>query len=154
MVQAIEVTKSQEQVLYNLLQKYLYEMSAYDDRPMDDEGNFSYQYLPYYFTEKDRQAFFLYDDSIMIGFALINAYSVTAEPVANCIAEFTIFPAYRHRGKGLEAIEALKAVRHGSWQLKYATTNKQGAAFWKKVKEQYNGIEQKLEGTARVITFA
>ena len=153
MVKAQEVEKSKEQILYNLLQKYLYEMTAYYDDPMDENGNFPYKYLPYYFTEKDRQAFFLYDDDVMIGFALINTHSFTREPVDNCIAEFTIFPAYRHKGKGLEAIEALWAVRKGSWQLKYSTANQVGAAFWEKVKEKYNGQEHKLEGTEIAITF-
>lgn len=153
MIEAIEIEKSKEQVLYNLLQKYLYEMTAYYDDPMDEDGNFSYKYLPYYFTDKDRQAFFLYDDSIMIGFALINTHSFTGEPIDNCIAEFTIFPAYRHHGKGLAAIEALRTIRNGSWQLKYSTTNQQGAIFWQRVKEKYNGKEQKLDGTEIAITF-
>ena len=154
MIKAQEVAKSQEQLLYNLLQKYLYEMTAYYDDPMDENGNFSYPYFPYYFTEADRQAFFLYDDETMIGFALINAHSFTGEAVDNGIAEFTIFPAYRHRGKGMEAIEALRAVRKGSWQLKYSTTNPRAAAFWNKIKEKYNGHEQKLSGAEIAITFA
>lgn len=153
MVKARKVEKSKEQVLYNLLQKYLYEMTAYYDNPMDENGNFSYKYLPYYFNDKDRQAFFLYDDSTMIGFALVNTHSFTGEPIDNCIAEFTIFPSFRHRGKGLEAIEALRAVRNGSWQLKYSITNQQGTVFWQRVKEKYNGREQKLAGTEIAITF-
>ena len=153
MVTAQQVNKSKEHVLYNLLQKYLYEMTAYYNDPIDEEGNFPYKYLPYYFTDKDRQAFFLFDDEVMIGFALINTHSFTGEPVDNCIAEFTIFPSYRHRGKGMEAIEALRNVRQGSWQLKYSTKNRQGAAFWKRVKERYNGREQKLDDTETAITF-
>lgn len=153
MVKAQVITKDKERVLFNLLQKYLYEMTAYYDDPMDEDGNFSYKYLPYYFTDKDRQAYFLYDDETMIGFALINTHSFTGEPIDNCIAEFTIFPAYRHHGKGMEAIEALRAVRKGTWQLKYSTVNKQGASFWQRVKKKYDGKEQNLEGTEIAITF-
>ena len=153
MVRAKVVEKSKEQVLFNLMQKYLYEMTEYYENSMDEEGNFAYKYLPYYFKDKDRQAFFLYDDSTLIGFALINTHSFTGEAIDNCIAEFTIFPTYRHQGKGLEAIEALRAVRKGTWQLKYSTTNPQGTAFWQRVKEKYNGREQKLEGTEIAISF-
>lgn len=153
MVKAQVVTKDKEQVLFNLLQKYLYEMTTYYDDPMDENGNYPYKYLPYYFTDKDWKAYFLYDDETMIGFALVNKHSFTGEPIDNCIAEFTIFPAYRHQGKGMDAIEALRAVRKGRWQLKYSTVNKQGEVFWQRVKERYNGKEQKLEGTETAITF-
>ncbi|MBQ8506645.1 MAG: GNAT family N-acetyltransferase [Clostridia bacterium] len=153
MIKAIEADKSKEQVLSNLMQKYLYEMSAYYGAEMDENGNFSYKYLPYYFTDADRGAYFLYDGGEMIGFALINAHSFTGEAVDNCIAEFAVFPAYRRSGKAMEAIEALRAVRKGSWQLKYSPKNRPGAAFWQKVKEKYRGTEQKLEGNEIAIRF-
>ncbi len=154
MVTAVEAGKTDMQVLFNLIQKYLYEMTAYDDNSMDEHGNYPYEYLPYYFTDEDRRAYFLYDGPVMIGFALINKHSFTGEPADNCIAEFTIFPAYRRCGKGMEAIEALKAVRkRGTWQLKYSTDNRSGALFWRKVKEKYRGTEFKLEGPEVAVSF-
>lgn len=152
-IKAIEVEKSQEHVLSNLMQKYLYEMSAYYGDAMDESGNFSYKYLPLYFTGEDRSAYFLYDGAAMIGFALINAHSFTGEPADNCIAEFTIFPAYRRGGRAMEAIEALLAVRKGTWQLKYSAENRPGAAFWQRVKEKYQGSEQELEDGEIAISF-
>ena len=153
MIEAVEVNKAQETVLSNLMQKYLYEMTRYYDDPMDENGNYAYPYLPSYFTEDGRQAYFLYDGSVMVGFALINRHSFTGEPADNCIAEFTIFPAYRRGGRGADAIAALKRKRAGTWQLKYSTGNATATAFWQAIKNTYHGREQRLNDKERVIHF-
>lgn len=153
MVQAVEVQQSQKQLLFNLMQKYLYEMTAYYENKMDESGNYPYPYLPRYFEEPGRQAYFFYDDAVLIGFALINQYSFTGDQIDNCIAEFTIFPAYRRHGKGSDAVRALIKQRKGSWQLKYSTDNPSGTAFWRKIKEEYHGQEQALEGTEIALTL-
>ena len=150
----VRVVKEEEKSsLFNCLQKYLYEMSQYYGDTMDDTGNFCYKYFPLYFQENERAAYFFEEGDERIGFALINAHSFTDEKIENCIAEFTIFPAYRQGGKGLKAIAALKEMRKGKWQLKYSKENRSGMKFWQKVKERYNGIEQPLDGSEIVITF-
>lgn len=150
---ACVVEENERDVLFNYLQKYLYELSLYYGDTMDDKGNFCYKYFPLYFQEEDRAAYFFVEDDERIGFALINAHSFTDEKIENCIAEFTIFPAYRHRGKGMEAIAALKGVREGKWQLKYSKENSSAMRFWQQVKERYHGIEQPLEENEMIITF-
>ena len=153
MIKLEVVTKEKETVLYNLMQKYLYEMTLYYDDELDENGNYEYQYFPYYFTEKDRQAYFIYDDLQMIGFALINTYSFTDEVIDHCLAEFTIFPQYRKQGNAMKAIEVLMKERVGSWQMKYSTHNQAGMHLWKKVKEKYNGTETKLEDNEVALTI-
>lgn len=141
MIHVKEVKKENYPVLFNFMQKYLYEMSSYYDNEMNAEGNYEYPYLPYYFEEKHRKAFFICDDDIVIGFTLINDHSFTGEPIKNCIAEFTIFPAYRHKGNGMKTMDLLMQSLPGSWQLKYSLKNEAGTAFWKKVREKYEGTE-------------
>lgn len=153
MVRLEEVGPDRRDMLSNLMQKYLYEMSRYYDLPMDEDGNYPYKYLPLYFTDETRRAYFFYNETDMIGFALINAHSFTGERIDNCIAEFTIFPAFRGRGYGLEAAAALKEKRSGPWQLKYSTKNAVGARLWQRVKEEYGGTEQKLEGDEIAVSF-
>lgn len=147
------VKKNEEQILSNLLQKYLYEMSQFFDDKMDSEGNYPYQYLPLYFTDDDRSAYFIYDNDERIGFALINAYSLTDEKINNCIAEFTIFPVYRNKGNGLNAVEALRKERTGKWQLKYSTDNVRAERFWNVVKDRYNGIMFPMSELGRIVEF-
>ena len=153
MVSLVEVKKSKEHVLYNLLQKYLYEMSQYYDDTMDEDGNFKYEYLSYYFTDPNRSAYFIYDENIMIGFVMVNDNSFTDEPIENCIAEFTIFPAFRHSGKAKKTIAALKKLRKGKWQLKYSRKNVSAANFWQKIKILYHGAEQPLGESEVAVTF-
>lgn len=148
-----EVKTEKRQVLYNFMQKYLYEMSLYYGGSMNTEGNFDYPYLPYYFEEESRKAVFIYDDEEIIGFSLINNHSFTGEKIDNCIAEFTVFPAYRHRGNGMKAVELLLKSRPGSWQLKYSSVNKPGQTFWQKVRDIYNGTETPLEGDEVALTI-
>ena len=42
--------------LWNIFQKYLYEMSAYYDMEMDFSGNYEYRYFDTYFEENGRAA--------------------------------------------------------------------------------------------------
>ena len=145
--------KSRAHVLESLMQKYLYEMTQYYENEMDANGNFEYKYLPLYFVQPDRAAYFIYDDKAMIGFALVNHHSFTGEVIDNSLAEFTIFPAYRNYGRGMQAVDALMNARPGSWQLKYSLRNKPGMNFWKKVQEKYDGVETALEDSEIAITF-
>lgn len=148
-----EVKKENEPVLFSCLQKYLYEMSQYYGGEMNAEGNFDYPYLPFYFEEASRTALFFCEDDRVIGFCLINRHSWTNEPIDNSIAEFTIFPAYRHNGNGTKAVELLMKHRPGSWQLKYSTKNGPGRKFWKKIKEKYGGTECPLQGDEIALTI-
>ena len=146
MIRAEEVHEDRRDALAAVMQKYLYEMTRYYPLPMGEDGNYHYKYLPLYFTDSTRQAYFFYEGGQMVGFALANAHSFTDEPVDNAIAEFAIFPACRRRGYGMQAVAALREARPGPWQLKYSPRNTAGARFWQKVKEKYGGTEQPLEG--------
>jgi predicted acetyltransferase len=148
------VNKEDKELLYNYLQKYLCEMSKYYDYDMDENGNYVYKYFPLYFSgSNDRQAYFIYFNNVCIGFALINAYSFTGEPVDNAIAEFTIFSCYRNKGYGIKAVEALIKKRGGSWQFKYSNNNSAAVRFWQKVKEKYCGVETVLVDNETAVTI-
>ena len=153
-VRAVEVREDRRETLFNLMQKYLYEMTRYYPIAMGEDGNYDYDYLPLYFSERARQAYFFYVGETLVGFALINDYSFTGEPTDNSIAEFTIFPAYRGRGYAGSAVEALRALRPGSWQLKYSPKNAAGAGLWQKIKRRYDGVEQPLPDGHVAISFS
>lgn len=153
MVYIKRVGKDKRKALFNVIQKYLYEMSKYYGDEMDEDGVYEYRYLPLYFEDSDRQVYFIYDDEAWIGFALLNKYSCTGEEIDNAIAEFSIFPAYRNKGYAMDAIKLLVEERKGSWQLKYALNNANGLYFWKKVKQKYRGSEISLGDKEMVITF-
>ena len=147
------IRREKEQILQNLMQKYLYEMSAYYGDKMNEKGNFEYKYLPLYFIDPDRQACFIYKDEDLIGFALVNRHSFTGDEIDHCLAEFTIFPSYRNGGNGMAAFNALISQMPGSWQLKYCIDNKPASQLWKKVQEKYNGAASVLNENEVAITF-
>ena len=68
MIRLETISSDKKTVLYNFLQKYLYELSQYYYNEMNEEGNFVYKYFPNYFTDPDRYAYFICDDDKYIGF--------------------------------------------------------------------------------------
>ena len=46
-------------LLWNINQKYLYEMTSYYDDPMDESGNYHYGHFDDYFSDPKRVAYFI-----------------------------------------------------------------------------------------------
>ena len=97
MIRLQAVQAQQRETLFNLNQKYLYEMTNYYPDPLDENGNLHYGYFDRYFTDPRRQAFFLFDDDTLVGFAMLNPYSCIGGQPDHTMAEFTIFPMYRRK---------------------------------------------------------
>ena len=53
------VKEEEKNVLYRLLEYSLFEESLNDGNEMNDEAIFEYKYFDSYFTENDRDAFFV-----------------------------------------------------------------------------------------------
>ena len=54
------VTVSQKDILYRLLEYSLFEESLTDGNEINEEGIFEYPYFESYFTEQERDAFFIF----------------------------------------------------------------------------------------------
>lgn len=75
-VKITNVSDDKKDILWNYLQKYLYEMTAYYNDDMNPDGNYPYKYFDAYFeNEPGREAFFFIKDREVIGFAMINTHS-------------------------------------------------------------------------------
>ena len=68
------VQEKDRELLWNINQKYLYEMTTFYDDPMDELGNYHYGHFNAYFTDPKRTAYFIYNDHILAGFAMICPY--------------------------------------------------------------------------------
>ena len=91
------VTKNEKELLWNINQKYLYEMTKYYPDEMDENGNYHYGYFEAYFTEPARKAYLIYSGQNLAGFAMLNPHSYIGHKVDFVIAEFCVFPAYRRQ---------------------------------------------------------
>ena len=150
----LEIVKNKERkLLYNINQKYLYEMTLYYDDKMDEEGNYNYGYFDLYFKEKERIPYFIYNDNTIIGFIFINNISYFGDKIDYSIAEFTIFPHYRNKGYAKEAVNIVFNLYKGVWEIKYNEKNIKAKNFWNSVTKSYNPKKIKYSKVETVLKF-
>lgn len=151
----LQAVRQEDRALFwNINQKYLYEMTQYYPDVMDEEGNYHYGYFAEYFIDPKRQAFFIYDDDTMVGFAMIHPYSVIGHTPDYTIAEFTIFPSYRRRGYATAAVRWILSKYHGNWEIKYNEKNTKAKRFWMTVLARYAPMAYSLNEQETVLEFS
>ena len=137
MITLRKATGEDRTLLYNVFQKFLHEMTAYYDNPLDAAGNYDYGWFDSYFEEPDREALLIYRDGRLAGFAMLNRVSYFGCQPDHVMAEFTVFPHFRRQGTGREAVRQLFARYPGSWELKYNRKNTTAVKFWTAVTASY-----------------
>lgn len=153
MIKLVEVQSEDRELLWNVQQKYLYEMTNYYDDEMDEVGNYNYGYFDAYFSEPQRKALFILIDNRLAGFAMINPYSYVGETPDHVLAEFTIFPVFRKKHVATEAAEMIFGQNKGHWEVKYNENNVAAKKLWNKVSEKYGPRKIKLNQCETVLTF-
>lgn len=133
-----QVTDEDRELLWNINQKYLYEMTHFYDDPMDEAGNYHYGFFDEYFIDPKRQAWLFYEGDQLVGFAFMHPYSQLHEHVEWVLAEFTIFPHFRGRHLAYEAINLLLASHPGRWEIKYNEKNHPAKKLWHQVTAPYH----------------
>ena len=58
-MELVRITLEDREILMNLLEKYLYEFSQYEETEVNVLGLYGYEYLDYYFVEPNRWAYFM-----------------------------------------------------------------------------------------------
>jgi predicted acetyltransferase len=153
MIELVKVKSEQRELLWNVHQKYLYEMTKYYDDEMDELGNYHYGYFDAYFTEPERTALFIYDDKALVGFAMLNPFSYIDEHPDHVLAEFTIFPMYRKKHIGKCAAELILKTYRGRWEIKYNENNMAAKALWNKIADPYHPTKHKYSEDETVLSF-
>ncbi len=130
-VELKRVSVDEREILSNLLEKYNYEFSQWDQRDVNDLGLYGYQYLDYYWNEDRRWAYFILADGKLAGFALVNDLpEVSDRDTDYQLAEFFVMYKYRRLGVGRRAVFQLFDEHKGQWQLKRHPKNLAAARFW------------------------
>ncbi len=153
MIRLVAALKKDRELLWNISQKYLYEMTNYYDDPMDEKGNYHYGHFDEYFSDPKRVAYLLYDENTLIGFAMLHPYSCIGRNPNYTMAEFTIFPAYRRKHLALDAVNALLERHPGQWEIKYNEKNLAAKHLWNKVAAPYSPKVFHLNGEETVLLF-
>lgn len=152
-MELVGVRPEDRELMWNINQKYLYEMTNYYDDEMDAQGILHYGYFDAYFTDPKRKAFLLYEDKTLVGFAMIHPYSNMREKPDHVLAEFTIFPMYRRKHLAIKAAEMIFEQFKGNWEVKYNEKNIPAKALWNIVTEKYNPQLTRLNDTETVLSF-
>lgn len=141
------------ELLWNITQKYLYELTNYYDKEMDGQGNIAYRYFDAYFTDPKRKALLIYEQQLLVGFAMLHPYSsIDGEP-DHVLAEFTVFPMFRGRGLAAKAAEELFRQFKGCWEIKYSERNIAAKSLWNKVTAAYSPQAVPLNDEETVLSF-
>lgn len=118
-------------VLFRLLQYSLFEESLTDLNEMNDDALFDYPGFDAYFTEAQREAYFIREKTTakLLGFAMVRGH----EDGRHSIAEFLVIPKYRRNGVGSQAAKACFSLHEGLWEVKPAYGSESAKAFWQRV---------------------
>lgn len=132
------VAPQQKHILFRMLQYSLFEESLTDLNEMNGEALFEYPWFDIYFTEADREAYFIRENVSrrLLGFAMINTHVQKSEK-GHSIAEFMVIPKYRGRGIGKRAAMECFDKHEGSWEVTPAYGSKAAREFWGHVIDEY-----------------
>ena len=154
MIELRKVREEDRELLWNVNQKYLYEMTRFYDDPMDEKGNYHYGHFDEYFTDPQRIAYFLYTGKALAGFAMLCPVSYLGREIDFAMAEFTVFPSFRGRHYALEAAGLILEKHRGSWEIKYSEQNAAAKRLWTRVTAPYSPGKVSLGEEGTVLVFS
>lgn len=136
--------KDEKEILKNLLEKYRYEFSQYDDTDVNNFGLFGYTYFDHYWTEEKRHPYFIKVDGKFAGFILVNDYPEIKIETDYSMAEFFVLYKYRRYGVGKYAAKYIFDKLKGKWQVKLHPKNIISEKFWLKIIDEYTKGNYKI----------
>ena len=127
----IEPIKIEEkEIIRNLLEKYDYEFSQYDNRDVNDLGLYGYEYLDNCWTEENWFPFFIRVNGKLAGFVVVTDYLEVKLDTNYALSDFFIMYKYRRLGIGKYVLKYILEKFKGKWQLKFHPKNEISAKFW------------------------
>ena len=130
-VELAPAEEADEQILVNLLQLYLHDLSEFEPIEPSPDAEFRYPYLSHYWVEPGRYAFFIMVNDELAGFAFVRSGSdLVGDDWAMELAEFFILRSFRHKGVGRTAAFNLLAKFPGPWVVGVIEGNVGAVSFW------------------------
>jgi predicted acetyltransferase len=132
-------SQQDEQLLTNLLELYMHDMSEYFTLKLGDDGRFGYSKLPLYWSLPDRHfAFLIRADNEVVGFALVARGSpASANRDVLDVSEFFVLRSHRHARIGQQAAMQLWDRIPGTWTVRVAARNTAALKFWRETITAY-----------------
>ena len=136
----------EKQILKNLGELYIYELSQYTPINVDASGLYNaLDEINLYWTEKNRHPFFIKVDGKLAGFALIfDGRQIEAVESDYAMDEFFIMHLYKHKGVGKYCARHLFDRFKGKWQLWLHPNNIPAKHFWTKAVHEYTNVNYEV----------
>jgi len=144
----------EKELLWNIRQKNLYEMTTYYPDDMDENGNYRYGDFDSYFTGEGHTPYLIYCGDALAGYAMMNSCSYIGRHPDRVLAEFAVFPFYRKRHIGTMAAQAILALHPGRWEIKYHRRNEGAGRLWESVTKPYGPTVHHLNEDETVLEFS
>lgn len=137
-IKLTRVHEKEKQVLFRMLQYSLFEESISDQNEMNQEALFEYEWFEHYFTDDDREAYFIREEETekLLGFVMINTYVQKCDS-GHSIAEFMVIPKYRRNKIGKRAAIACFEKYEGNWEVEPSYGSEKAYLFWRNVINEY-----------------
>ena len=132
----ISVEEKDKDKLYKLLQYSLYDGSQYIDNNINDDCIFEYRWFNNYFTDSDRNAYFIKDGDSFLGMVMVNE-NLKFNTSGKCIAEFFVLPKYRRNHIGKRVAYDIFEEFKGDWEVQPMENNPIAYSFWKNIINEY-----------------
>lgn len=127
MVEVVRASEGDRATLANLIQLYLYDMTATMPFPVGPDGRFAYDFLDRFW----QHPYLLRVGDDIAGFALvIEQCPLTGRAPCFFMAEFFVLRAYRGQGHGRAAVSTLAATHQGHWHIATPVQNVPAMGFW------------------------
>jgi predicted acetyltransferase len=136
-ISIIQVPVNEKEILRNLMEKYLYEFTQYDNLGVNNLGLCGYDYIDQYWTEENRFAYFIRVDGWLAGFMMVNDVKEINVDTNYSMAEFFVIYKYRKSGVGTYAVNYALNKFKGKWQIRYHPKNITSKNFWNKIVNEY-----------------
>lgn len=159
-IKLIRIESKDKSILQNLFQLYMHDITASLAMDVNQHGLFEYDYIDYYFIEKNRYAYLIYIDDKIGGFVLVDDDFMVLDkykdvPCYN-LSEMFILNAYKKKGYGEIVVNRIFEMYKGNWEIRPVPRSEGAKRFWIKVVKNYTNdkfIENYPKPNRLVITF-
>ena len=141
MIELERINNNKKELLNNLLQLYLHDISIYF--PIDFNSKtckYEYDDLAKYFNESDNYAYLFLKDKDIVGFTLIDR-----EDDNYIVQEMFILNNYKNNGVGEECINEVFNCHKGNWTIKSLPCSPKSENFWNKTIKKYTNNKYDIE---------
>ena len=136
MIKLDKVLLEDKEILFRLLQFALYDGSLYNTNKIGEDGLFPYKWFDNYFTDDDRDAFFIREDDKIVGFVMINQFMKKCDN-GHSVAEFLVLPEYRRNHIGKKVAYLVFEMFPGNWEVEPIEESNEACRFWENVVVNY-----------------